>query len=46
MSSEVGIDIIETARIRNVLERHEQRFLQLRATWNVLLGGPELDFGG
>ncbi len=27
MSSEVGIDIIETARIRSVLERHDQRFL-------------------
>ena len=27
MSSEVGIDIIETARIRNVLERHPRRFL-------------------
>jgi holo-[acyl-carrier protein] synthase len=26
-SSEIGIDIIETARIRGVLERHEQRFL-------------------
>ncbi len=25
--SEVGIDIIETARIRGVLEKHEQRFL-------------------
>jgi holo-[acyl-carrier protein] synthase len=25
--AEVGIDIIETARIRGVLERHEQRFL-------------------
>ena len=27
MSSEVGIDIIETARIRNVLEKHPRRFL-------------------
>ena len=27
-SSEVGIDIIETARIRGVLERHEDRFLR------------------
>lgn len=27
MSAEVGIDIIETARIRGVLERHEDRFL-------------------
>ena len=26
--SEVGIDIIETARIRSVLERHEDRFLR------------------
>ena len=26
--SEVGIDIIETARIRGVLERHEDRFLR------------------
>ncbi len=26
--SEVGIDIIETARIRGVLERHEARFLR------------------
>lgn len=25
--SEVGIDIIETARIKGVLERHQQRFL-------------------
>lgn len=27
MSAEVGVDIIETARIRGVLERHEDRFL-------------------
>ena len=27
MSSEVGIDIIETVRIRNVLEKHPRRFL-------------------
>ena len=27
VSSEVGIDIIETVRIRNVLERHPRRFL-------------------
>ncbi len=27
MSSEVGVDIIETARIRGVLTRHERRFL-------------------
>ena len=27
MSSEVGIDIIETARIKGVLERHPKRFL-------------------
>src|SRR5205085_12213676 len=27
VSSEVGIDIIETARIRNVLEKHPRRFL-------------------
>ncbi|MEK7285364.1 MAG: holo-ACP synthase [Chloroflexota bacterium] len=27
MNAEVGIDIIETARIRGVLERHEDRFL-------------------
>ncbi len=27
MSSEVGIDIIETVRIRGVLERHDARFL-------------------
>ncbi|MEK6620640.1 MAG: holo-ACP synthase [Chloroflexota bacterium] len=27
MYAEVGIDIIETARIRGVLERHEDRFL-------------------
>ncbi len=27
MNAEVGIDIIETARIRGVLERHEERFL-------------------
>src|SRR2546429_8221446 len=27
MSSEVGIDIIETGRIRNVLEKHPRRFL-------------------
>ena len=27
MTSEVGIDIIETARIRGVLERHDDRFL-------------------
>ena len=27
MSSEVGIDIIETARIRNVFERHPRRFV-------------------
>ena len=26
-TNEVGIDIIETARIRGVLERHEERFL-------------------
>jgi holo-[acyl-carrier protein] synthase len=26
--SEVGIDIIETARIRGVLDKHEDRFLQ------------------
>lgn len=26
--TEVGIDIIETARIRRVLERHEERFLR------------------
>ncbi len=28
MSSEVGIDIIETGRIRGVLERHDRRFLE------------------
>ncbi len=28
MSSEVGVDIIETARIRGVLERHDRRFLE------------------
>ena len=28
MSSEVGIDIIETARIGAVLEKHDQRFLR------------------
>ena len=27
MSSEVGIDIIETARIKNVLDKHPRRFL-------------------
>lgn len=27
-ASEVGIDIIETSRIRGVLERHEDRFLR------------------
>jgi holo-[acyl-carrier protein] synthase len=27
-ANEVGIDIIETARIRGVLERHEDRFLR------------------
>jgi len=27
MSSEVGIDIIETARIRNVFQRHPRRFI-------------------
>jgi holo-[acyl-carrier protein] synthase len=27
MTNEVGVDIIETARIRGVLERHEDRFL-------------------
>jgi len=27
MSAEIGVDIIETARIRGVLERHEDRFL-------------------
>jgi holo-[acyl-carrier protein] synthase len=27
VSSEVGIDIIETARIRNVFEKHPRRFL-------------------
>lgn len=27
MNAEVGVDIIETARIRGVLERHEDRFL-------------------
>jgi holo-[acyl-carrier protein] synthase len=27
MTSETGIDIIETARIRGVLERHQERFL-------------------
>lgn len=27
MSSEVGIDIIETGRIRGVLEKHQERFL-------------------
>ncbi|HET7700390.1 MAG TPA: holo-ACP synthase [Candidatus Limnocylindria bacterium] len=28
LASEVGIDIIETARIRGVLERHDRRFLE------------------
>jgi len=27
MTNEVGIDIIETVRIKGVLERHDQRFL-------------------
>ena len=28
MTTEVGIDVIETARIRGVLERHDARFLE------------------
>src|SRR5438270_13048264 len=37
MSSEVGIDIIETARIRNVLEKHPRRFLdRVYTQWEQL----------
>ena len=37
MSSEVGVDIIETARIRGVLTRHERRFLdRVYTQWEQL----------